>query len=59
MIEELNKFFIEVFELLQAVIIIEKLVDRTVLVVKKVLDRLRGLTSVVVPEIGSKESTEV
>ena len=59
MIEELDKFFIEVFELLQAVIIIEKLVDRTVLVVKKVLDRLRGLTSVVVPEIGSKESTEV
>jgi hypothetical protein len=59
MIEEFNELLIEILELLKTIIVIKKLVDRTVLAVEKVLDRLRGLTSVVIPEIGCKESTEV
>jgi len=59
MIEILDQLLVEVFQLLQAVVVVKQLFDRAVLGIEQVLDGGAALASIAGPEIGTQEPTKV
>lgn len=59
MIEVFDQLVVVVLELLQAVVVIQKLVNWAVLAAQEILDGCTALTSVVSPEVAAQKASKI